>query len=55
MAGFYPINASNEEVEPVLRHWKTNQYACYQCGRIIDQTSLEVVRQVDPQDIKQIY
>ncbi len=52
--GFYPINSRNEEVEPVPQHWTTNHYACFQCGRIIDQTSLEVIRQVALKDIKQL-
>jgi hypothetical protein len=54
-AGFYPINDSNEEVEPMPRDWTTNQCACFQCGRVIDQTSLEVVRQVDLHEIKKLY
>lgn len=50
--GFYPINDKNEEVEPVKEDWTTNQYYCNQCGRVIDQTTLEVVRIVDLKDIK---
>jgi hypothetical protein len=54
-AGFYPINERNEEVEPIARDWTTNLCACFQCGRVIDQTALEVVRRVKLQDIKQLY
>jgi hypothetical protein len=51
-AGFYPINEKNEEVEPTLKDWTTNLYACFQCGRIIDQSSLAVVRRVALDSIK---
>jgi hypothetical protein len=53
--GFYPINDQNEEVEPTVQDWTTNQYACFKCGRIIDQESLAVVRRVALRDIKQLY
>lgn len=46
-SGFFPINDKNEEVEPTPEAWQTNQYCCAQCGRVIDQDSLEVVRRVD--------
>lgn len=46
--GFYPIDESNHEVEPTAEAWKTNQYFCNQCGRVIDQHTLEVVRKLDP-------
>jgi hypothetical protein len=52
--GFYPINEKNEEVEPTSEDWKTNQYFCNQCGRVIDQNTLEVVRQLNPKDIKKL-
>lgn len=50
-AGFYPINALNEEVEPTAEDWKTNELFCDQCGRVIDQDTLAVVRQLDPTSI----
>jgi len=50
-AGFYPIDETNHEVEPTAEDWKTNQYSCNQCGRVIDQSTLEVVRQLDPTTI----
>ena len=49
--GFYPIDEDNHEVEPTVKDWTTNQYFCNQCGRVIDQDSLEVVRKLDPQTI----
>lgn len=49
--GFYPIDAGHREVEPTEKDWKTNQYFCNQCGRIVDQDSLEVVRRLDPRAI----
>lgn len=53
-AGFYPIDASNHEVEPTTEAWKTNQYFCAQCGRVIDQDTLKVVRRLDPALIERI-
>lgn len=46
-SGFFPINDENEEVEPTPEDWTTNQYCCAECGRVIDQATLAVVRQVD--------
>lgn len=39
--GFYPCDANGNEVEPV-EGWK-DLYVCANCGRIIDQHTLEVV------------
>ncbi len=39
--GFYPCDEDGNEVEPV-KGW-TGLYVCNRCGRIIDQSSLEVV------------
>jgi hypothetical protein len=47
-SGFFPIDEENHEVEPTPEDWKTNQYFCNQCGRVIDQETLEVVRKLDP-------
>lgn len=47
LSGFFPINDKDEEVEPTPEAWTTNQYCCGQCGRVIDQDTLTVVRQVD--------
>jgi len=49
--GFYPVNEDGHEVEPTVEDWKTNEYFCARCGRVIDQDSLEVVRQLDPKEI----
>jgi hypothetical protein len=49
--GFYPIDETNHEVEPTAEDWKTNQYFCNQCGRVIDKDTLEVVRELDPTTI----
>jgi hypothetical protein len=50
--GFFPINDQNEEVEPAPDEWTTNLYACFKCGRLIDATTLEIVNQVLPNEIK---
>jgi hypothetical protein len=49
--GFYPIDEGNHEVEPTPEEWKTNQYFCNRCGRVIDPDTLEVVRKLDPASI----
>jgi hypothetical protein len=41
--GFYPSNLLGELVEPTPRDWPGKLYVCDRCGRIIDQTTLEVV------------
>ena len=47
--GFFPCDASGNEVEPTPADWTTGCYACARCGRIIDQKSLAVVgRSVPP-------
>ena len=43
--GFYPCDALGNEVEPTPTKWTTDCYVCGRCGRIIIQTSLEVVGQ----------
>ncbi len=52
--GFYPINEDDREVEPTPEEWKTNQYFCDRCGRVIDQNTLEVVKKLDPDSIVRI-
>lgn len=52
--GFYPINSKNEEVEPVPEDWDTNQLFCNKCGRVIDQDTLEVVKQLEPASIARL-
>ena len=52
--GFYPIDEGNHEVEPTEKDWTTNQYFCAQCGRVIDQATLQVVRTLDPKSIVRI-
>ena len=41
--GFYPCDAQGKVVEPTLEKWTTNLVVCDRCGRIINQTTLEVV------------
>lgn len=41
--GFYPCDALGNQVEPTPEDWTTGCYVCARCGRIINQTSLEVV------------
>jgi hypothetical protein len=53
--GFYPIDEDDHEVEPTAKDWKTNQYFCNRCGRVIEQDSLEVVRQLDPKKIVKLF
>jgi hypothetical protein len=53
--GFYPVNDRNEEVEPMPDVWTTNHYACFKCGRIIDQDSRVVVRTVPMSGIRRLY
>ena len=40
--GFYPCDTNGNEVEPAGPEW-TNLYVCAQCGRIIEQNTLEVI------------
>lgn len=49
--GFCPVNDQNEEVEPTADDWTTGHYACFFCGRVIDQGTLRVVRHVHPNSI----
>ncbi len=42
--GFYPCNSNGDEVEPVEGKWD-DLYVCADCGRIIQQDTLEVVGQ----------
>lgn len=46
-SGFYPCDAAGNEVDPTPTDWTTNWYVCAQCGRIIDQDTLKVVKIVD--------
>jgi len=41
--GFYPCNEEGIEVDPTEKEWNGENYACNKCGRIIDQTTLEVI------------
>ena len=41
--GFYPCDVQGNAVEPTPADWTTGCYVCAKCGRIINQTSLEVV------------
>jgi len=42
-SGFYPSDSSGREVDPIPGEWGGKLYVCFQCGRVIDQTTLEVV------------
>ena len=46
-SGFAPIDETIHEVEPTEADWKTNQYVCLDCGRVIDGDTLRVVRRVE--------
>lgn len=50
-AGFYTIDEANHEVEPTIEDWKTDEYFCAQCGRVIDVNTLQVTRRLDPDSI----
>ena len=41
--GFFPCDAQGNEIEPTVGSGWTNLYVCAQCGRIIEQDTLEVV------------
>lgn len=41
--GFYPCDEKGNEMEPTIGSGWTNLYVCAQCGRIINQDTLEVV------------
>lgn len=41
--GFYPCNELGVEVEPTEKDWNGKLYVCNQCGRIINQHTLEVI------------
>lgn len=43
--GFYPCDAKGNEVVPTAEEWTTNWYVCAECGRMIDQNTLEVMGQ----------
>jgi hypothetical protein len=45
--GFFPINDVDDEVEPIAKNWTTDLLCCGDCGRVIDQNTLKVVRLVD--------
>ena len=40
--GFFPCDQTGNEMEPLKDLWK-DLYVCGKCGRIINQTSLEVI------------
>jgi hypothetical protein len=41
-SSFHPCNGEGTEVEPTPEEWTTNWYVCEQCGRIIDNDTMEV-------------
>ena len=41
--GFYPCDTQGRKVEPTPEEWTTNCYVCDRCGRIIEQSTREVV------------
>ncbi len=52
-AGFYACDEDGNQVEPD-KNWKSNKYVCFNCGKIIDQDTKEVVKQADVDKIKVI-
>jgi hypothetical protein len=44
-AGFYPCDKDGNEMEPVIGSDWAGLYVCNECGRIINQDTLEVVGQ----------
>jgi hypothetical protein len=49
--GFYPINDGMEIVQPAPEEWRTNEYVCDRCGRVINADTLVVSRRVDPKAV----
>jgi len=45
--GFYSIDEGVQVVDPDEEHWRTNEYVCAQCGRVIEGTTHVVTRRVD--------
>ena len=41
--GFVPCDKNGNEVEPTVGGWPNYWYVCTDCGRMIDETTLEVV------------
>jgi hypothetical protein len=41
--GFFPCDATGQQVEPTPQAWTTNCFVCERCGGIINQNTLEVV------------
>lgn len=50
-SGFAPIDDTVHVVEPTEADWKTDQYVCMDCGRVINGKTLRVVRRVEPSAI----
>jgi hypothetical protein len=50
-SGFAPIDQTIHVVEPTETDWKTDQYVCMDCGRVMDGKTLRVVRRIDPSAI----
>lgn len=44
--GFYPCDEKGNLVEPTKEDWNGELYICWKCKRIINQETLEVVRQI---------
>lgn len=44
--GFYPCNLDGKVVEPTEKDWDGIHYKCDLCGNIINQDTLEVIKQV---------
>ena len=43
VSGFFPCNEQGIEIEPTIENGWTNLFVCADCGRIINQDTLEVV------------
>jgi hypothetical protein len=41
--GFFPCDLDGNEVEPTPEDWTTDCYVCDKCGRIINQSTLQIV------------
>jgi hypothetical protein len=49
--GFYHCDASGNGIEPMVQSGWTDLYLCARCGRIIRQSSLEIVRRKQSDEV----
>lgn len=50
-SGFFPINGDRHEVEPTPTAWTTGQYCCDDCGRVVEPSTLRVVRRAERKQV----